>query len=298
MKIEDFKNQIITKEDLLYLEKFLNEKENYVRELNDVYPLFEDLVIDKFDRLSFFKLKTICERISRNCKDKKAFALALKLIYRLINYGEENNSNVDYAVDSALANLYEILAEIIYEGNIDFIPYSYKAKEFEIDKDSKLALEYFKKAHFINPIDKYISSSLAYHYFYVGDFYKSYAYYPKYDDDFWFGNQDVFAYTFLGCKFDEELKKGNTNTSKMVYDCFYNAYKISKDCNDLDVGLMVDVLYNMAYCYIKGIFVKKNINNGKKYLEKIDSYLSEKGKDIFSLDDPDRIIKDYYIKKC
>ena len=158
MKIEDLKNQIITKEEILYLEKFLTGKEHYVRELNDVYPLFEDLVIDKFDRLSFFKLKTICERISRNCEDKKAFVLALKLIYRLINYGDENNSNVDYAIDSALANLYEILAEIIYEGNINFVPYSYKAKEFEIDnhkgfnlKDSdinekKVDIDYFKNS--------------------------------------------------------------------------------------------------------------------------------------------------------
>ena len=298
MKIEEYKNQKVTLEDISYLEKIWNgDKNGIIVELNKVYPLFDDLIIDKFDRLSFLKLRTICYEITKYYKDKKAFEISLKLIYQLISYGEESKSKVDYAIESAIAGLYDILAELIYDGDINFIPYSLIAEDYNIDKDTELALDYFKKAYLHDPLDKSIASSLAYHYCSVDDIYKAYAFYPRYNDDFYFGKQDVMAYTTLGCKFNEEFDKGNIMVDKIIFDCFFNAYEISKECNDLDDDGMFSVYYNMAYCYIKGIYVKKNINKGKKYLQKLDSYLIKKGKGIMSFDDPDGIIKDYYLNK-
>lgn len=298
MKITEYKNKKITKEDISYLESIWNENKNHlIIELNDIYPLFDDLIIDRFDRLSFFKLRTICYRIIRNYMDKLAFGISLKIIYMLINYGEEENkNNVDYAIDSVMADLYDILAEIIYDGDVNYIPYSSKAKEFDIDKDNELALDYLKKAYLLNPLNKNIASSLAYHYYSIDDIYKAYAFYPRYNDDYNFNRQDVMAYSRLGCLFDEEFRNGNKMVDKKIFDCFYNAYKISNKCNDLYEEEKYIVYYNIAYCYIKGIFVKVNINKGVTFLQRLDSYLAKRGIDITSFDDPDEIIKDYYIK--
>lgn len=51
----------------------------------------------------------------------------------------------------------------------------------------------------------------------------------------------------------------------------------------------------MAYVYLKGVGIEMNIKKRKQYLEKLSNGLKLKfNDDISNLEEPDKIIKDYY----
>ena len=56
-----------------------------------------------------------------------------------------------------------------------------------------------------------------------------------------------------------------------------------------------EVIYNMAYAYLEGVWVMRNKRKGMSLLKELDERLEADGKDITKENDPDGIIKKYYM---
>lgn len=196
-----------------------------------------------------------------------------------------------------------ILSLIIIDDGFITIPYGNKSEIFNIEKDNKLALKYLEKAILFNPNDSDIKMALGMYYYNEKNFYKAYDYLIN-TKDFYEGvwaynefldiNLESLIFMNLGLFFDEKKDESYKNEIK-AYLCFEASYLLSKKCDNLEKDTLVYACYNMAYVYIKGIGVEKNIEKGKQYLDELSKNLELKfNDDILSLADPDKIIKDYY----
>lgn len=304
MKIENYKGKLITEEDINYIKNIFEETTMLDIYSDKMYEVFDNLILNKYDKDSFIKLSYISSRLLRNYDDERAFTLGLKLSYNLIDLGEnEKEHNNDSLLEYRLTDLYLILSYIIVNDGFSIIPYSTKSEKFNIEKDNNLALKYLEKAILYDPNNSYIKMSLGMYYYNEKNFYKAYDYlinakefiegkwsYPEFLDI----NLEFLLFTNLGLFFDEKKDETYTNEIK-AYLCFEAAYSLMKKCDNLEKDTLVCACYNMAYAYIKGIGVEVNIEKGKQYLDELDKDLKLKfDDDISNIDDPDKIIKGYY----
>ena len=298
MRIEDYKNSKISSSDIKYLESVWKEDKIFIiYELCEQHPLFEDIKLGCYDRLSFFKLKTICHEIITNYSNKKAFCIALSIIYYLFDISVLPSFGVDYAINHAVVDLYDALASLVYDGNMHFELYSEKAKELGIERDTSLAISYWQKAHLIEPNYQPVLEVLAIHYFDIGDYHKAYGYLPRYEYlGRSFDSSIVKMYTLIGYAFEKENKEKTYLMEFDTFNCFYNAYMIAKNSiidSDISVKDMSTAIYNMAHCYIDGVYLEKDIRKGISHLQELIEYLFNNGEDTKEIDDPYGIIKDY-----
>lgn len=306
MKIEDYKGYMINSKDLDYLKN--NVEDSYKETVigGEVKPIFEDLVLDKFDLNTFLKLSWFVQRMLRNSDDKTTFELSVKIAYCLIEQGEKDNS---YIVEKTVADLYQTLGFIIYDQKEHkIIPYSMKRDILNIDADTKLAIKYFEKALLLDP-SPYIFSVLGIYYYLNNNYYKAFAYLKnaqQYDSDYKWNYEfvdsstEAYMYSKLGIYFENEYMNNNAFDNYSVFSadymfvCFERAYMICDSNNWLDKDLIEMCMYNYAYAFIKGVGTKEDKEKGLEILKKLDDKLLEMGKDIFSIEDPDNIVKDYY----
>lgn len=305
MKIQNYKGNLITEEDINYIKKIFERDTMIDIYTNMVYNIFDNLILNKYDKDSFIKLSHISYRLLRNYDNEKSFLLGLKLSYNLIDLGEnENESNNDPLLEYRLSELYLILSYIIIDDGVNTIPFSTKSEKFNIEKDNNLALKYLKKAILYNPNDSCIQMSLGMYYYNDKNFYKAYDYLINAKDfyngvwiynGFFDSNLESLIFMELGLFFDEKKAESYENEIK-AYLCFEASYLLSKKCDNLEKDTLVCACYNMAYVYIKGIGVEVNIEKGKQYLDELSNELKLKfHDDISNLDDPDKIIKDFYL---
>jgi hypothetical protein len=252
------------------------------------------LLSKSFERGPFLRLCYLAGRVLRNSDCKKDFEFALKLAYSLIKTGERYlEENDDYDIESATAKLYERLGFILFSDDVyDFIPDSTIQIKYNISEDNKLAKYYFERAVVLDPnlIDSYFALGL--YYLRIKNYHKSFAYLIKTDiADFKNDYEYAALFTECGCYFDDELKKTLTfhNSDKKAFLSFERAYYTFKD-KPRDK----EVIYNMAYAYLEGVWVKRNKRKGLSLLKELDKRLKADGKDITKEGDPDGIIKKYY----
>lgn len=214
MKIENYRGKLITEEDINYIKNIFEEATMLDIYSNKMYEVFDNLILNKYDKDSFIKLSYISRRLLRNYDEGRAFILGLKLSYNLIDLGEnEKEYNNDSLLEYRLADLYLVLSYIIVNDGFSTIPYSAKSEKFNLEKDNNLALKYLEKAILYDSNNSDIKTSLGMYYYNEKNFYKAYDYlinakefiegkwsYPEFLDI----NLEFFLFTKLGLFFDEK----------------------------------------------------------------------------------------------
>lgn len=304
MKIQNHKGKAITEEDINYAKNILDEVTMVDTYTNKVYEIFDNIVLNKYDKESFIKLSFISYRLLRNYDTEKSFLLGLKLSYNLIDLGEgEKEHNNDPLLEYRLADLYLILSYIIIDDGFNTIPYSTRSEKFNIEKDNTLALNYLEKAILYSPNNSSVKMSLGMYYYNEKNYYKAYDYLigsKDFHDGKWTYNEfldtNIGSSIFmeLGLFFNDKKDESYENEIK-TYLCFETSYLLSKKCDNLEKDTFICACYNMAYAHIKGVGVEVNIEKGKQYLDELSNGLKLKfNENISNLEDPDKIIKNYY----
>lgn len=84
MKIQNYKGKLITEENISYIKDSFKQDTMVDIYSNKMYEIFDNLILNKYDKDSFIKLSYISRRLLRNYDDEKSFLLGLKISYNLI----------------------------------------------------------------------------------------------------------------------------------------------------------------------------------------------------------------------
>ena len=299
VRIDQLKRPL-TKREIEYLEKNIHDfLENHAPDIDSSENLLS-LLSGNFEKEKFYHFKSYVFQLWRNNKTKKALLLSVKLIFQLIEIGENNDMGTDYEMEKELSRLYDALGLTVmdYPG-IKIVPML--GRKPIIEKDNEQAKIFHEKAFLLDPDDEEISFNLGWYYYKKCNYHKAYYY--------WINNSILIdekrddLFNELGIALEEEYKKRINyiamSADSKAFACYEKAYLIGSIENDsyYTPNCKAESIYNIAYAYLRGVGTKKNTRKGKQYLSELADYLSASGQDITSHNDPDGIIKEFYLQK-
>ena len=294
MRIESLKSKALTEQEkecaIKFISKTWNNSEQYTESILKMWG-------GEFEHEAFITAYHPVHQIWRNSHEKKELHAAIKTAFIMIALGENNDAGTDYELEQYLSKLYDLIALSVCDfEHFSVIPMSHQ-KDKPFEKDPDLALEYWQKALLLNPESEEAKSGLgAYYLFEKKNYHKAFAY--LINNSLW--DEDYFWFTEMGIHFDEERKKAfwdSANTAKKEFLCFKKAYKavLLQEKHTVDLDNDPQYYYNLAFSYIMGVGTKQNLEKGLLILKRLDSLLDENSLSIYDIDDPDEIIRNYYM---